>query len=1726
MKKTISKSLVTLIVLFLTVFSSSGASVPLEWAVNPADYRYDMSLYFNVAFATNGQQVNLSDYEVASFVGDECRGVAESISGVENCLYMRIRSNTERGEAVSFKIRDKQTGDVTDIEGVSVTFESNKAIGLPSSPYNISIVKYFDVSITAASGGSVNIDGGRYPEGSKVEISAIPDAYYKFVKWSDDVTEQTRTITVDRNIILEASFEVNTYTLKYIVDGEEYSSYQIGYGSSITPEVAPEKEGYTFSGWQGLPETMPGSDVTVTGTFTVNTYNLIYMLDGAEYKRLEVAYGEKLTAEAAPEKEGHTFSGWEGLPETMPASDVTVTGSFTADTYTLTYMLDGEEYKSVKVAFGEKLTAEAAPEKEGHTFSGWEGLPETMPASDVTVTGTFTVNTYNLIYMLDGAEYKRLEVAYGEKLTAEAAPEKEGHTFSGWEGLPETMPASDVTVTGSFTADTYTLTYMLDGEEYKSVKVAFGEKLTAEAAPEKEGHTFSGWEGLPETMPASDVTVTGTFTVNTYNLIYMVDGEEYKRLEVAYGEKLTAEAAPVKDGYTFSGWQGLPETMPASDVTVTGSFSTNSYTLTYVVDGEVYKTFQFAYGEKLTAEAAPEKEGHTFSGWEGLPETMPASDVTVTGTFTVNTYNLIYMVDGEEYKRLEVAYGEKLTAEAAPEKEGHTFSGWEGLPETMPASDVTVTGSFTADTYTLTYMLDGEEYKSVKVAFGEKLTAEAAPEKEGHTFSGWEGLPETMPASDVTVTGTFTVNTYNLIYMLDGAEYKRLEVAYGEKLTAEAAPEKEGHTFSGWEGLPETMPASDVTVTGSFTADTYTLTYMLDGEEYKSVKVAFGEKLTAEAAPEKEGHTFSGWEGLPETMPASDVTVTGTFTVNTYNLIYIVDGEEYKRLEVAYGEKLTAEAAPEKEGHTFSGWEGLPETMPASDVTVTGTFTVNTYNLIYMVDGEEYKRLEVAYGEKLTAEAAPVKDGYTFSGWQGLPETMPASDVTVTGSFSTNSYTLTYVVDGEVYKTFQFAFGEKLTAEAAPEKEGHTFSGWEGLPETMPASDVTVTGTFTVNTYNLIYMVDGEEYKRLEVAYGEKLTAEAAPEKEGYTFSGWQGLPETMPASDVTVTGSFSTNSYTLTYVVDGAVYKTFQFAFGEKLTAEAAPEKEGHTFSGWEGLPETMPASDVTVTGTFTVNTYNLIYMVDGEEYKRFEIAYGEKLTAEAAPVKDGYTFSGWQGLPETMPASDVTVTGSFSTNTYNLIYMVDGEEYKRLEVAYGEKLTAEAAPEKEGHTFSGWEGLPETMPASDVTVTGTFTVNTYNLIYMVDGEEYKRLEVAYGEKLTAEAAPEKEGYTFSGWQGLPETMPASDVTVTGSFSTNSYTLTYVVDGEVYKTFQFAFGEKLTAEAAPEKEGHTFSGWEGLPETMPASDVTVTGTFTVNTYNLIYMVDGEEYKRLEVAYGEKLTAEAAPEKEGHTFSGWEGLPETMPASDVTVSGTFTVNTYTLIYMLDGETYKSVQIEYGSKVNPEAAPEKEGHTFSGWEGLPETMPASDITVNGKYAINSYVLTYMVDDEVYVSMEVEYGARITPEDAPEKEGHTFSGWDGLPDTMPSHDVTVNAYYIANYYKLTAYIDGEVYFETELLMGASVEIPEPQFPSGKIFNGWIEEVPETMPAHDVEIHGTTSVFSTLTNIFVDENALLTVYNLKGMLVLKDVTIREASQKLSKGIYIINGKKILIK
>ena len=232
------------------------------------------------------------------------------------------------------------------------------------------------------------------------------------------------------------------------------------------------------------------------------------------------------------------------------------------------------------------------------------------------------------------------------------------------------------------------------------------------------------------------------------------------------------------------------------------------------------------------------------------------------------------------------------------------------------------------------------------------------------------------------------------------------------------------------------------------------------------------------------------------------------------------------------------------------------------------------------------------------------------------------------------------------------------------------------------------------------------------------------------------------------------------------AVIPSITQGIGTSVVAPANPTKEGYTFAGWNPpIPATMPEGETTCVAQWTINSYDVIYVVDGEEYNRFTYQYGAEVTPLAEPTKEGYTFSGWSEIPATMPAGNVTVTGSFTINSYDVIYVVDGEEYQRTTYQYGAEVTPLAEPTREGYTFSGWSEIPSTMPANDVTVTGSFSANVHALIYIVDGEEYQRFSYEYGAEITPLEEPTKDGYTFSGWSDIPATMPDEDVTVTGTF-------------------------------------------------------------------------------------------------------------------------------------------------------------------------------------------------------------------------------------------------------------------------------------------------------------------------------------------------------------------------
>ena len=294
-------------------------------------------------------------------------------------------------------------------------------------------------------------------------------------------------------------------------------------------------------------------------------------------------------------------------------------------------------------------------------------------------------------------------------------------------------------------------------------------------------------------------------------------------------------------------------------------------------------------------------------------------------------------------------------------------------------------------------------------------------------------------------------------------------------------------------------------------------------------------------------------------------------------------------------------------------------------------------------------------------------------------------------------FNITYIVDNDVYLIDTIATGDTIVLIDEPTKEGYTFSGWSEAPETMPAEDIEITGSFSVNTYAITYIVDGEVYATDSLTYGSEIVLIDEPTKEGYTFSGWSEAPETMPAEDIEITGSFSVNTYAITYIVDGEVYATDSLAYGSEIVLIDEPTKEGHTFSGWSETPETMPAEDIEITGSFSVNTYVITYIVDGEAYATDSLTYGSEIVLIDEPTKEGYTFSGWSEVPETMPAEDIEITGSFiptenvsevefdaniqttnngiillnANNNWVRVYTINGILLKKIDNYTGEEIT-----------------------------------------------------------------------------------------------------------------------------------------------------------------------------------------------------------------------------------------------------------------------------------------------------------------------------------------------------------------------------------------------------------------------------------------------------------------------
>ena len=795
---------------------------------------------------------------------------------------------------------------------------------------------------------------------------------------------------------------------------------------------------------------------------------------------------------------------------------------------------------------------------------------------------------------------------------------------------------------------------------------------------------------------------------------------------------------------------------------------------------------------------------------------------------------------------------------------------------------------------------------------------------------------------------------------------------------------------------------------------------------YKNDELVSGENYILPTAEEGEANNIwkAQWEWIGDfpgqiRVAATITTDSGEYLVSK-DLVDNEDKKDYAIIEEAKGEYLTSFKnfgvgsidTPKEDiiNHVYN------EIISDETVEYHYKYEVSTEeNIVYLtlklvLDGNvKLKRSNLKFNDEIPfSEVNTEKEGYNFIGWVDSKGNMfngvkmPPYDLTLTGKYEVKKCEIDFYFILDDVKEY-------------------------------------VTG-YTVN-------------------YGSRIPSLPSTKKTGYTFKGWEPSvsTSTIVKDNMEIYGYFESIIYIVTWsgYTDGVL--TQDYKYGETLIEPTKPEKEGYTFVGWDKTIPEIVTSNLSFKAKFTINKYNITYheVIDGIESKPLSsitLTYNYTIPSKNKPVKSGYTYSDWQGYNSEngkvfngtkMPAFNLKYITVRTTNEYLLGYYDNNELVNEEKHLYNTEIIP-FVYEKEGWTVSEWEGLPSLMPYYNVSAHCTSFINSYEVKFVDQyGNEYI-VEAQYGTPIK-DIVPVIDGKTFE----IPaefenETVGSESIIIQGNVVVNSYKVVITING-IEEEVELLFGtniEDYINENYEAEEGYHIV-IDSTHETVPSDDsLVVNVTYEPNIWILSYHTTGafdDMNGSKEVAFGTPILNEL-PEISnlvGYYFDGWYNgetkISETdlMPNHNLYVNGEYIVKTYNVI-VKDGdiiildETY-----EYGTSmaeiINNEAVIsylnnlENSGYIgvlkINGNDIDESSIIESDIEIIVERSEKEYVLTFMNGDIIISSEIVKFNSIIVypvmdnyNEDGTEYifqwEDESYNG-----KNMPSMDLTIKGQYQA-------------------------------------------------------------------------------------------------------------------
>ena len=310
---------------------------------------------------------------------------------------------------------ERQDKNITEDKTITAQFKKKE----PSEPEPV--IEY-TVMYKAEDGGK--IEGEAVQKIKKNEsaeaVVAFPEIGYRFVKWSDGVTEATRQDrNVTKDIVVTAIFEKQTFTLTYVAGNGGYllgnANQTVAYGESGTTVTAIPNYGYKFVKWSDSVNTAERTDkniisnkeitaefekIKITVTYSVGEGGTI---DGKAEQEIE--YGNDAEFVVAVPDVGYRFVKWSdgsNVPERQDkiiTANKNVTAIFEKIKITVSYSagvggtIDGKIEQEIE--YGNDAEFVVAVPDEGYRFVKWSDgngstiRKETCVNREINVTAEF-----------------------------------------------------------------------------------------------------------------------------------------------------------------------------------------------------------------------------------------------------------------------------------------------------------------------------------------------------------------------------------------------------------------------------------------------------------------------------------------------------------------------------------------------------------------------------------------------------------------------------------------------------------------------------------------------------------------------------------------------------------------------------------------------------------------------------------------------------------------------------------------------------------------------------------------------------------------------------------------------------------------------------------------------------------------------------------------------------------------------------------------------------------------------------------------------------------------------------------------------------------------------------------------------------------------------------------------------------------------------------------------